>query len=420
MTTIKILRRRGRGRDYKSSLFVRIIHQRQVCTLTLPYHLYDNEWDISGQGIRYHGSDTARRRELNLIAEGLIQEKHYLEKIVMELESRGEYTSRDIIDNYRWRRNEKSLLNFTEKLYEELVTRSQERTARAYRTVSRGLVNFLGQKDILLEELNTSLIKNFEISLKNKGRAANTISYYMRNLRAIYHRAIQACLISGSLDNPFSNVYTGIQVTRKRAISKDEIQRLYHLDILATNNCEKEKQNLLEAQRLFFFSFYARGMSFVDMAYLRKSNIRSGILSYFRKKTGKLIEVKVTPYMQSIINYFSEHSYGSNYVFPIIKEGKGAERLQYETGLRLQNMRLNKLSDLAGVNDKVTTHVARHSWATMAKQENLPLWVISEGLGHSNEKTTYTYLASFERSILDRANEQISTLVEPNKSCCFI
>lgn len=60
---------------------------------------------------------------------------------------------------------------------------------------------------------------------------------------------------------------------------------------------------------------------------------------------------------------------------------------------------------------RLITYLARHSWATMAKRENLPLWVISEGLGHSNEKTTYTYLASFERSVLDLAGERISTLL---------
>ena len=115
--------------------------------------------------------------------------------------------------------------------------------------------------------------------------------------------------------------------------------------------------------------------------------------------------------MQSILNYFSQSNKNSVYVFPIIRDGGGSERLQYESGLRGQNKRLQRLALLAGLKEHVSTHVARHSWATMAKRENLPLWVISEGLGHSNEKTTYTYLASFERSVLDLAGERISTLL---------
>lgn len=124
--------------------------------------------------------------------------------------------------------------------------------------------------------------------------------------------------------------------------------------------------------------------------------------------------------MQSIINSFSERVRQSPYLFPIIRDSGKKTRLQYESGLRLQNKRLEKLANLAGIKEKVTTHVARHSWATMAKRENLPLWVISEGLGHSNEKTTYTYLASFERSVLDQAGERISSLVQGRRGCYLL
>ena len=111
--------------------------------------------------------------------------------------------------------------------------------------------------------------------------------------------------------------------------------------------------------------------------------------------------------MQKIIDRYSSQIEETPYVFPIIKVNSKSTRIQYESALRLQNLRLKKLALLAKVNKKLTTHVTRHSWATIAKSENLPLWVISEGLGHANEKTTYTYLASFERSVLDRANARI-------------
>lgn len=411
MTTIKILRRTGRGQDYLCSLYVRIIHGRKVSTLTLPIRLYGNEWDSKNECVSYRGSDTYRHRELTVITTKLRLIREQFSQILCKLQSSGSYHSEDLIRMYRWRSNKKSLFNFTEKLYDELLERGQERTARAYRTVSHGLINFSSAPDLLLSELKAGLIKRFETHLKNRGRAANTISYYMRNLRAIYHRAINAGLLGSDTEHPFQGVYTGVQVTRKRALSRESIRRLYKLDVGEACTDKVERSKLLDAQRLFFFSFHARGMSFVDMAYLRKNNIRSGVLSYFRKKTGQLIEIKVTAYMQSILNSFSQRNRGSAYVFPIIKEGSGQERRQYESGLRRQNKHLRRLGLLAGIKERVSTHVARHSWATMAKGENLPLWVISEGLGHSNEKTTYTYLASFERSVLDIAGERISTLV---------
>lgn len=411
MTTIKILRRTSRGRDYLGSLYVRVIHERRVSTLTLPIRLYGNEWDSRNECVSYQGSDTYRQRELTMVSTQLRQVREQFSDILNKLESSGVYHSRDLIRLYRWRSNKKSLWNFTERLYEELSERGQVRTARAYRTVSRGLIDFSSAPELHLSELTSGLIKRFETHLKNLGRAANTISYYMRNLRAIYHRAIDSGLLRGDTDHPFHGVYTGVQVTRKRALSREGIRRLYKLDPGAACADKEECSKLLDAQRLFFFSFHARGMSFVDMAYLRKNNIRSGVLSYFRKKTGQLIEIKVTAYMQSILNYFSQSNKNSVYVFPIIRDGGGSERLQYESGLRGQNKRLQRLALLAGLKEHVSTHVARHSWATMAKRENLPLWVISEGLGHSNEKTTYTYLASFERSVLDLAGERISTLL---------
>ena len=411
MTSIKILRRAGRGRDYATSLYVRVIHKRGVSTLTLPLRLYGSEWDALDQRVSYQGSDSFRRRELDIISGHLVRIRHQLEEIIHFREQSGSFHSRDITSLYRWHHNEKSLQHFTEKLYSELCLRGQERTARAYRTVSRGLINFSKHPDLLLCDLQAGLIKSFENKLKQDGKAANTISYYMRNLRAIYHRALSSGLLSGGSEHPFHGVYTGVQVTRKRALSRQSINKLYELDLNKGCADPEERLRLLDAQRLFFFSFHTRGMSFVDLAYLRKSNIRSGILSYFRNKTGQLIEIKLTPHIQSILNYFSDRNRGSCYVFPIIREGQGRERLQYENGLRRQNKYLKRLGLLAGLKDPVSTHVARHSWATIAKSENLPLWVISEGLGHNNEKTTYTYLASFDRSVLDRAGERISTLV---------
>ena len=218
-------------------------------------------------------------------------------------------------------------------------------------------------------------------------------------------------------------VITGFRQTRKRALDIDSLRALNNLDFSALlerqslrPGDEREPREeplpldrgLYTSWRYFFFCFHARGMSFVDMAYLRKENIRQGVISYYRKKTGQKIEVTLTPTLQRIIDSFSGEVRHSPYLFPIIRNTAKSARLQYENGLRLQNKRLKKLSALAGVRGKLSTHVSRHSWATIGKKQNQPLWVISEGLGHSSEKMAYTYLASFDRSTLDRANEQIA------------
>lgn len=299
----------------------------------------------------------------------------------------------------------------------DLCEAGQERTARAYRTAAAGLIRFNKGQDLRLEHINASLIRGFEKHMKSNGKGMNTISFYMRNLRAIYNRAIREQRIQPRFENPFMQVYTGVYPTRKRALTKEEVMLLNNLDLTLTGGKPSPDQKSLtpelrQALALFLFCFHARGMSFVDMAYLKHESIKKDTISYFRKKTGQLLEVKITPAMRSIIGFFGNDAKWSPYVFPVITDEKKNQRLQYENALHVQNQRLKKLSRLAGIGKNISTHVARHSWATIGKNEKLPLWVISEGLGHSNEKTTYTYLASFDRSIIDNASEKISKAIK--------
>jgi len=174
-------------------------------------------------------------------------------------------------------------------------------------------------------------------------------------------------------------------------------------------------EDLSVTQRLFLFSFHARGMSFVDVSFLKKSDIQGHILTYRRRKTGQLLEMNVTPEMQQIINSFANETKNSPYVFPIITTPGKDEYHQYENALKVQNKRLKQLAKyvhLPASKFQLSTHVARHTWASLAKELNYPLAVISEGLGHTSEKTTSIYLASFDRAVLDSMNRRISKEVK--------
>jgi integrase len=164
---------------------------------------------------------------------------------------------------------------------------------------------------------------------------------------------------------------------------------------------------------MFLFCYHARGMCFVDMAFLRKSDLRGDTIVYRRHKTAQRIELHVLPAMRRIIDWFAPYTAGSHYLFPIITDGDKDVMLQYDSGLRLQNQRLKKIARLHGIKNGLSTHSARHSWATVAKSVSLPLAVISEGLGHSNQRTTEIYLASLERSVLDYASRVVSDAILP-------
>lgn len=404
------------GKHRKGSILLRLIHKGKVKVRTLPLKVYPPEWNSGNQHVFIpEDPDNPRHRYLTYVNEQLSELSTQLLQCIDNLDMSGSYSVEDILSCYYKDEVSGYLSGYSEKLARKLIQAGQERTAEAYRTVARGLIRFNSGKDIQMQQLNTCLFREFERHLKNQNKSLNTISYYMRNLRAIYNKAVQEQVLDRQKENPFAGVFTGFKKTRKRALTLDELQKLDQLNFTEVfkhkqplTNLSENEQGLYTSWRLFFFAFHARGMSFVDLAYLRKENIRKGVIRYYRKKTGQPIEVKITPILDRLIESFAAETAYIPYVFPIIKDTEKSAGRQYRSGLRLQNIRLKKLASMAGIPDTLTTHVSRHSWATAAKEENLPVWVISEGLGHSSERMTYNYLASFNRSVLDQANDRIA------------
>lgn len=156
---------------------------------------------------------------------------------------------------------------------------------------------------------------------------------------------------------------------------------------------------------MFLFSFYTRGMSFVDMAYLRKEDLSEGILSYKRKKTGQLLHIRWERCMENIVKKYSWNR--TVYLLPILKNSGVDERKQYKNAITLMNRRLKDIGRMVGLTHPLTMHCARHSWASVAKHKHIPLSVISESMGHDSEGTTMIYLSSLDTAVIDEANKQV-------------
>ena len=211
----------------------------------------------------------------------------------------------------------------------------------------RGFVSFNSGIDVCLSQINASLVKRFENHLKENGKQPNTVSYYMRNLRVIYNRAIETKRLLDTGENPFADVFTGVEETKRRALSAVEVNRLKNINfksLLLLYRPGSHKylciRNLYFSWRSFFFCLYTQGMCFVDLVYLKKIQMKDGgILRYCRKKTGKQISVPVNEGMQGIIDGFSDDTRDSAYLFPIINGLEGNGQL-YETAMRTQNHKL--------------------------------------------------------------------------------
>lgn len=270
--------------------------------------------------------------------------------------------------------------------------------AEKYKCSLNKFIKFHGDEEVAFGNFTPQLMMAFEGWMK--GRVVrNTSSFYMRCLHAIYNRAMEDNLAT-EVCNPFQHVYTGVDKTQKRALPMALIQKIKDCDL-------NDKPKMAYARDLFMLSFYFRGMSFVDMAYLTKHSIASGMLTYCRKKTTQPLIIKLLPRMEEIVGKYADSCVG-DYLLPILSETDSKKsRLQYKAESRKVNTQLKKLGEMLHLPIKLTMYVARHSWATAAQDRNVPISVISRGLGHDSEKTTRVYLASIDTSEVDKANDLI-------------
>lgn len=290
----------------------------------------------------------------------------------------------------------KSLSSFMQVNIASLKESGKLRTSETYRSTLNSFMKFMNGKDVMLSSVDEELMLGYETYLKAQGSSLNTISFYMRILRAMYNRAVEKGVTRQRF--PFKHVYTGVEKTVKRAISYKKIRQLKEMDL-------SHSQTMEFARDMFMFSFYTRGMSFVDMAFLKKTDLNDGILTYRRKKTNQLLSIRWEKCMQDIVDRYPGNF--STYLLPIITNVKKDERLQYKNSICLVNRRLKEIGKKLGLLHPLTMYVARHSWASIARGKHIPLSVISEGMGHDSEKTTLIYLASLDTTVIDKANRVI-------------
>ena len=172
---------------------------------------------------------------------------------------------------------------------------------------------------------------------------------------------------------------------------------------------ESEDKSLVFARDMFLFSFYTRGMSFVDMSYLKKSDITNGKLQYARKKTGQVITIEWTDELQNLVE--RNPSENSIYLLPIITKINGKERNQKRYKQYVVNDNLKRISEMLNLKNPLTMYVARHTWASLARDTGIPLKTISNAMGHESERTTQIYLKNLDTSAVDRANRTIINLI---------
>lgn len=278
--------------------------------------------------------------------------------------------------------------------YKELGNKQR---ADRYWSAFEKLHKFTGGKDITFAELTRDRMEMWEAWMKQQGNCMNTISYYNRNLRALYNKAVDDGIIEDT--KPFKKCYTGNEKTLKRAIPIAKVKQLAHIDL------SDKKKHIQLARDMFMLSFYTRGMSWIDLVTLKKTDIQQGVIVYRRHKTGQKLYIKIEKPMKELFEKYWDD--GSDYLLNVIKSNdeSGARRESKNSITRI-NRSLHELGKLIGIQN-LTMYVARHSWASACKASNIPISVISEGMGHDSEETTRIYLAQLDTSVVDKANLKI-------------
>jgi integrase len=243
-------------------------------------------------------------------------------------------------------------------------------------------------------------LTQFETYHLENGNGKNGLAVYMRTIRAIYNKAVKSKTI-GKKNNPFEDYQIKIVPTEKRALPLEPLKEVISLKLKLGHPC-------FHARNYFVTSFMLYGMNFTDMAYLKKTDLIAGRINYRRNKTSKLYDIQVSDQLRRILDYYKDADHSSPYLFPIIKrQGAVEEFVDIAKKRKIYNQQLKAIAKACGIEKKLTSYVSRHTFATHALFQNIPLKAISQMLGHSSIKTTEVYLASLPTNLLDTYHAQV-------------
>lgn len=396
MATIKLKFRPSIVDGKDGTLFFQIIHFRQIRQINTNLRISREEWDATNTSIIISSVDSQRTMYLSSINKSLKNQQAKLSTIISILDNKAStYTAQDVVSMFFTPVTILGVGSFIRNLINELKKIGKESAAKRLDKILNSLLRYTDGNEVTWKDLTSTFILGYETFMIKRGLCRNSTSFYMRNLRSIVNRAIgQGIEVP---NHPFKYVYMGVDKTVKRAISLDTIRMIRDVDL--NGNPELDF-----ARNVFMFAFYTRGMSFIDIAFLKKSNLQNDVLAYSRRKTRQQLMVRIEPETRKVIERLGKSK--TSFLLPIITEEKNIER-QYENAYYRVNRNIRKVGEMLGLQTKLTLYVARHTWASIAHANNVALSTISKAMGHDSEKTTIIYLQTLDSSSVDKANRDI-------------
>ncbi|WP_418854778.1 phage integrase SAM-like domain-containing protein [Prevotella sp.] len=398
MATVKIKFRASSVAGKEGTLYYHIIHQRKLRWISTDYHVYPEEWNAGKSSVIVSNSNN-RQAHLQLIQSQIDWEMKQMQCIIHDKEIDGvSYSVDDLANEIQQLPTSQSVFMFFRQQIAKKEQMQCVGTKNNYTNAVNRFIEFRNQKDLTFSQMTADMMEMYQAWLWNRGVGQNTVSFYLRTLRTLHHKAVEAG--QATSNDIFAHVQTANVRTAKRAISVKDIRKIEKLDLPRGSSLDK-------ARDMFLFSFYLRGMAFVDMAFLKKSDLKCGLVSYNRRKTHQNLNIEWIKPMQAIIDKYAEQTKDSPYMLPILTGKETSPYTQYRKVEYNTNYNLKKIGKMIGLKIPLTTYVARHTWASIALHMNIPIATISEGMGHNSYKTTQIYLESIDVSTINEANKRI-------------
>lgn len=309
MTTIKVKFRPSTITGKEGSIYYQVIHDRKARQILTRYKIFPAEWDNRNSTMIMPESAN-RQTALYAIKEKIHWDCERLQVIIRRLQSnRLSYSIDDIIAEFDHYTRSYSLFIYTDMLIAKLCEQGKYRTAQTYASTLNSFKRYRNGKDIIIDNITSEIIESYEAYLHSKRCLPNTTSFYMRKLRAIYNRAAEEGLIVKQ--NPFKRVFTGIEKTTKRAVPLEILKKIKRIRLVPRSKMDF-------AHDMFLMSLYLQGISPIDLAFLKKSDLRNGRIIYRRSKTGQILNIKWTKDMQFILDKYPDNP--TEYLMPIINK----------------------------------------------------------------------------------------------------
>ncbi len=344
-------------------------------------------------------------KELSILID---KKKLEAKKLLYDLDTHESGYSSDNVKAILVNTNSKtSVLKYFDEVIERFEKSNRIGYANIFKSTKNSLSTFMNDKDIVFSDITPSFINKYEAEFLSRGVKPNSIFVYMRTFKTLINNARSENIVKAEY-NPFKDIsftkYRRIK-TAKRAISKEQIEAIKKLKF-------KPDSSIFHAQNYFLFSYYNRGINFIDMAFLKWSSINNNKLTYTRSKTKENFNIGMLDPAIEILTYYKNNypHAETDYIFPILNHShETAKSIDYRTDkvLKQVNKDLKTIGKEANIKEKLTTYVARHSYATNMRNSGISVSVISKAMGHDSEKTTEIYLEGFDNKILDEASKAI-------------